>query len=135
MAFFPVNTMFDIFDIMRTRFFQGLENELNQVRQSAPEQFKSKQASYREHRHRDGTVVSESIQTKVANNTTTTVTIQRVGDKELKIVNTHKLGEQPTSERFIKNMTADMVPQFLTDFAKDPYEEPLTQPDGWMRLE
>ena len=139
MAFFPVNSMFDIFDVMRTRFFQGLENELNQARQnvtpSAPEQFKSKQASYREHRHRDGTVVSESIQTKVANNTTTTVTIQRVGDKELKIVNTHKLGEQPTSERFIKNMTADMVPQFLTDFAKDPYEEPLPQPDGWMRLE
>lgn len=135
MAFFPVNTMFEVFDVMRTRFFQGLENELNQVRQHTPETFKSKQASYREHRHRDGTMVSESIQTKVANNTTITVTIQRVGDRELKIVNTHKLGEQSTSERFIKNMTPEMVPQFLTDFAKDPYEEPHPQPDGWMRLE
>ena len=114
MAFFPVNSMFDVFDVVRTRFFQGLENELNQARQnitpSTPESFKSKQASYREHRHRDGTVVSESIQTKVANGTTTTITIQRVGDRELKIVNTHRQGEQPTSERFIKNMTTEMVP-------------------------
>ena len=147
MAFFPVNTMFDVFDVVRTRFFQGLENELNHVRQHViqpviqpvthpvTETFKSKQASYREHRLRNGTIVSESIQTKVSNNTTTTVTIQCVGDRELKIINTQKLGEQPTTERFIKNMTPEEVPHFLTDFAIEPYEEQHPQPDGWLKLE
>lgn len=135
MTFFPVNTMFNMLDVMRTRFFQGLETELNQIRQTAPETFKSKQTSYREHRHRDGTVISESTQTTIANGVTVTITVQRVGEKELKIVNTLKHGESPISERFIKNMTTEMVPQFLTDFAKDPYEQPHPEPDGWMRLE
>ena len=136
MSFLPLSPVFDMFDVMRTRFFQGLENELNQVRDATRnESFKSKQVSYSEHRLADGTVVSDSTQTKVVNNVSTTVRVQRVGDRELKTITTTRTGEQPTIERFVKNMEPSQVPQFLTDFSQDPYEEPQVQPDGWRRLE
>jgi hypothetical protein len=136
MSFLPLSPVFDMFDVMRTRFFQGLENELNQVRDATRnENFKSKQVSYSEHRLADGTIVSDSTQTKVVNNVSTTVRVQRVGDRELKTITTTRTGEKPTTERFIKNMEPSQVPQFLTDFSQDPYEEPEVQPDGWRRLE